>query len=132
MLLHHPCMSWGCFWPREVEGFNLPPWTGQLAGAPAQEWEVLDLSPDTWCPQMRDACYEVLISAPIKRILCNWERRGKCATAEIYLEFVIFCFSRVLLCLKRALRIANAAQQMANVTRGSSGSATLFVEILNK
>ncbi|KAJ9703784.1 hypothetical protein PVL29_005175 [Vitis rotundifolia] len=39
---------------------------------------------------------------------------------------------RVLLCLKRALRIANAAQQMANVTRGSSGSATLFVEILNK
>ncbi|KAG1347523.1 vacuolar protein sorting-associated protein 35B [Cocos nucifera] len=39
---------------------------------------------------------------------------------------------RVLLCLKRALRIANAAQQMANVTRGSSGSVTLFIEILNK
>ncbi|KGN60048.1 vacuolar protein sorting-associated protein 35B isoform X1 [Cucumis sativus] len=39
---------------------------------------------------------------------------------------------RVLLCLKRALRIANAAQQMANVTRGSSGPVTLFVEILNK
>ncbi|KAK1289588.1 Vacuolar protein sorting-associated protein 35B [Acorus calamus] len=39
---------------------------------------------------------------------------------------------RVLLCLKRALRIANAAQQMANVTRGSSGSVALFVEILNK
>lgn len=39
---------------------------------------------------------------------------------------------RVLLCLKRAIRIANAAQQMANVTRGNSGSATLFVEILNK
>ncbi|XP_062164060.1 vacuolar protein sorting-associated protein 35B-like isoform X2 [Alnus glutinosa] len=39
---------------------------------------------------------------------------------------------RVLLCLKRALRIASAAQQMANVTRGSSGPVTLFVEILNK
>ncbi|XP_030950779.1 vacuolar protein sorting-associated protein 35B-like isoform X2 [Quercus lobata] len=39
---------------------------------------------------------------------------------------------RVLLCLKRALRIANAAQQMANVTRGNSGPVTLFVEILNK
>ncbi|KAL7583392.1 vacuolar protein sorting-associated protein 35B isoform X1 [Lactuca sativa] len=39
---------------------------------------------------------------------------------------------RVLLCLKRALRIANAAQQMASVARGSSGPVTLFVEILNK
>ncbi|XP_061363702.1 vacuolar protein sorting-associated protein 35B-like [Gastrolobium bilobum] len=39
---------------------------------------------------------------------------------------------RVLLCLKRALRIANAAQQMANVAKGSSGPVTLFVEILNK
>ncbi|KAG7966824.1 hypothetical protein I3843_08G067600 [Carya illinoinensis] len=39
---------------------------------------------------------------------------------------------RVLLCLKRALRIANAAQQMINITRGSSGPVTLFVEILNK
>ncbi|CAH1413679.1 unnamed protein product [Lactuca virosa] len=39
---------------------------------------------------------------------------------------------RVLLCLKRALRIANAAQQMANVTKGSSGSVLLFIEILNK
>ncbi|XP_022772633.1 vacuolar protein sorting-associated protein 35B-like isoform X2 [Durio zibethinus] len=39
---------------------------------------------------------------------------------------------RVFLCLKRALRIANAAQQMANVARGSSGPVTLFVEILNK
>ncbi|TMW88113.1 vacuolar protein sorting-associated protein 35B-like isoform X1 [Solanum pennellii] len=39
---------------------------------------------------------------------------------------------RVLLCLKRSLRIANAAQQQANVTRGSSGPVTLFVEILNK
>ncbi|XP_030453469.1 vacuolar protein sorting-associated protein 35B isoform X1 [Syzygium oleosum] len=39
---------------------------------------------------------------------------------------------RVLLCLKRALRIANAAQQMASVTRGSTGPVTLFVEILNK
>ncbi|XP_047972631.1 vacuolar protein sorting-associated protein 35A-like [Salvia hispanica] len=39
---------------------------------------------------------------------------------------------RVLLCLKRALRIANAVQQMANATRGSSGSALLFIEILNK
>ncbi|GAB2287640.1 Vacuolar protein sorting-associated protein 35B [Dionaea muscipula] len=39
---------------------------------------------------------------------------------------------RVLLCLKRSLRIANAAQQMANATRGSSGPVTLFVEILNK
>ncbi|KAL6295548.1 hypothetical protein ACE6H2_003690 [Prunus campanulata] len=32
----------------------------------------------------------------------------------------------------RALRIAIAAQQMASVTRGSSGTVTLFVEILNK
>ncbi|KAL3845003.1 hypothetical protein ACJIZ3_002406 [Penstemon smallii] len=39
---------------------------------------------------------------------------------------------RVLLCLKRALRIANAAQQMASATRGSSGSVVLFIEILNK
>ncbi|XP_050363215.1 vacuolar protein sorting-associated protein 35B isoform X1 [Argentina anserina] len=39
---------------------------------------------------------------------------------------------RVLLCLKRALRIANASQQMVSVTRGSSGPVTLFVEILNK
>ncbi|WOL15216.1 hypothetical protein Cni_G23997 [Canna indica] len=39
---------------------------------------------------------------------------------------------RVLLCLKRALRIANAAQQMANATRGSSGPVILFIEILNK
>lgn len=41
-------------------------------------------------------------------------------------------YDRVLLCLKRSLRIANAAQQQANVTRGSSGPVTLFVEILNK
>ncbi|GMN29010.1 hypothetical protein TIFTF001_002263 [Ficus carica] len=39
---------------------------------------------------------------------------------------------RVLICLKRALRIANAAQQMSNAARGSTGSSTLFVEILNK
>ncbi|KAL2632770.1 hypothetical protein R1flu_004249 [Riccia fluitans] len=39
---------------------------------------------------------------------------------------------RVLLCLKRALRIANAAQQMSSATRGSNGPITLFVEILNK
>ncbi|CAH9085019.1 unnamed protein product [Cuscuta europaea] len=39
---------------------------------------------------------------------------------------------RVLLCLKRALRIANAAQQMSSASRGSSGSVTLFIEILNK
>ncbi|KAL4556095.1 hypothetical protein LXL04_038736 [Taraxacum kok-saghyz] len=39
---------------------------------------------------------------------------------------------RVLLCLKHALRIANPAQQMANVARGSSEPVTLFDEILNK
>ncbi|XP_074294501.1 vacuolar protein sorting-associated protein 35A-like [Silene latifolia] len=39
---------------------------------------------------------------------------------------------RVLLCLKRALKIANAAQQMANATRGKGGSVMLFIEILNK
>ncbi|KAH1065818.1 hypothetical protein J1N35_030805 [Gossypium stocksii] len=39
---------------------------------------------------------------------------------------------RVLLCLKRALRIANAAQQMASIARDSSGPVTLLVEILNK
>ncbi|KAL4587364.1 hypothetical protein LXL04_000233 [Taraxacum kok-saghyz] len=38
---------------------------------------------------------------------------------------------RVLLCLKHALRIANPAQQMANVARGSSEPVTLFDEILN-
>ncbi|KAF9683161.1 hypothetical protein SADUNF_Sadunf05G0183700 [Salix dunnii] len=37
-----------------------------------------------------------------------------------------------LLCLKRALRIASAAQQMANAISGTSGPVTLFVEILNK
>jgi len=39
---------------------------------------------------------------------------------------------RVLLCLKRALKIANSAQQVANTARGSTGSVTLFIEILNK
>ncbi|KAF4377617.1 hypothetical protein G4B88_006897 [Cannabis sativa] len=39
---------------------------------------------------------------------------------------------RVLICLKRALRIANTAQQMSSATRGSTGSVALFVEILNK
>ncbi|KAE9612933.1 hypothetical protein Lal_00027728 [Lupinus albus] len=39
---------------------------------------------------------------------------------------------RVLLCLKRALRIANAAQQMSNAARGSTGSVMLFIEIMNK
>ncbi|XP_073058103.1 vacuolar protein sorting-associated protein 35A-like isoform X1 [Primulina eburnea] len=39
---------------------------------------------------------------------------------------------RVLLCLKRAQRIANAAQQMSSATRGSSGSVLLYIEILNK
>ncbi|RZC44941.1 hypothetical protein C5167_037894 [Papaver somniferum] len=34
--------------------------------------------------------------------------------------------------MNRALRIANAAQQMASATRGSGGPVTLFVEILNK
>ncbi|KAF2310139.1 hypothetical protein GH714_006708 [Hevea brasiliensis] len=46
--------------------------------------------------------------------------------------FSIFSTNLVLLCLKRALRIANAAQQMATVTRGSGGPVILFVEILNK
>lgn len=50
---------------------------------------------------------------------------------EIYNLLPLGCY-RVLLCLKRSLRIANAAQQQANVTRGSSGPVTLFVEILNK
>ncbi|CAI9301469.1 unnamed protein product [Lactuca saligna] len=39
---------------------------------------------------------------------------------------------RILLCLKRALKIANVAQQMANVAHGSSSPITLFVEILKK
>ncbi|CAK7334207.1 unnamed protein product [Dovyalis caffra] len=39
---------------------------------------------------------------------------------------------RVLICLKRALRIANAAQQMSNAARGNTGSVSLFIEILNK
>ncbi|XVE87460.1 hypothetical protein DITRI_Ditri18aG0119200 [Diplodiscus trichospermus] len=39
---------------------------------------------------------------------------------------------RVMPCLKRALRIANAAQQMSNAARGSMGPVSLFVEILNK
>uniref|UniRef100_A0A6N2LCX6 Vacuolar protein sorting-associated protein 35 n=1 Tax=Salix viminalis TaxID=40686 RepID=A0A6N2LCX6_SALVM len=43
-----------------------------------------------------------------------------------------FSNARALLCLKRALRIANAAQQMANAINGTSGPVTLFVEILNK
>lgn len=47
-----------------------------------------------------------------------------------WLLFFLEC--RVLLCLKRALRIANAAQQMANIARGISGPVILFIEILNK
>lgn len=43
-----------------------------------------------------------------------------------------FLLGRVLLCLKRALRIANAVQQMSSATRGTNGPVTLFVEILNK
>lgn len=43
-----------------------------------------------------------------------------------------FPLCRVLLCLKRALKIANAAQQMANATRGSGGLVMLFIEIINK
>lgn len=39
---------------------------------------------------------------------------------------------RVLRCLKRALKIANSAQQMTSAARGSTGSVTLFIEILNK
>lgn len=51
----------------------------------------------------------------------------------LYIDSVLCpAICRVLLCLKRALRIANAAQQMASATRGSSGPVTLFVEILNK
>lgn len=45
---------------------------------------------------------------------------------------IVYISTRVLLCLKRALRIANAAQQMANAARGSGGSVSLFIEILNK
>ena len=51
--------------------------------------------------------------------------------AVLLVIHVIFGY-RVLLCLKRALRIANASQQMASAVRGSSGPVTLFVEILNK
>ena len=43
-----------------------------------------------------------------------------------------FLHGRVLLCLKRAVRIANAVQQMSSATRGTNGPVTLFVEILNK
>ncbi|CAH8268240.1 unnamed protein product [Arabidopsis lyrata] len=41
---------------------------------------------------------------------------------------------RVVLCLKRAQRIADAVQQMANASRGTSstGSVALYVELLNK
>jgi vacuolar protein sorting-associated protein 35 len=45
---------------------------------------------------------------------------------------IYFFWTRVLICLKRALRIANAAQQMSNAARGNTGSVLLFVEILNK
>ncbi|ESQ45384.1 hypothetical protein EUTSA_v10010136mg [Eutrema salsugineum] len=41
---------------------------------------------------------------------------------------------RVVLCLKRAQKIADAVQQMANASRGNSstGSVALYVEVLNK
>ncbi|CAI9269506.1 unnamed protein product [Lactuca saligna] len=39
---------------------------------------------------------------------------------------------RVLLFLKRVKKIANVAQQMANVAHGSSSPVTLFFEILKK
>jgi hypothetical protein len=70
-----------------------------------------------------------------EHILCDLDHyKNDHAPLNLLLTFVIiFQFlSRVLLCLKRALRIANAAQQMANAARGSTGSVTLFVEILNK
>ncbi|KAK6125918.1 hypothetical protein DH2020_040336 [Rehmannia glutinosa] len=55
------------------------------------------------------------------------------ATGLVLSQYVISqCSFRVLLCLKRALRIANAVQQMANATRGGSGSVVLLIEILNK
>ncbi|KAK6150276.1 hypothetical protein DH2020_015208 [Rehmannia glutinosa] len=55
------------------------------------------------------------------------------ATGLVLSQYVISqCSFRVLLCLKRALRIANAVQQMANATRGRSGSVVLLIEILNK
>lgn len=77
--------------------------------------------------------FGLMIRMPLKM------EKGKCSKIQLlYLTSCIkvttanaFCY-RVLLCLKRALRIANAAQQMASVTRGNSGPVTLFVEILNK
>ena len=51
--------------------------------------------------------------------------------SSIYSLFA-WLWTRVMLCLKRALRIANAAQQMSNATRGSTGPVSLFIEILNK
>lgn len=38
----------------------------------------------------------------------------------------------VLLCLKRSLKIANKAQEMASAAHAESVSSTLFVEVLNK
>lgn len=52
---------------------------------------------------------------------------------QSYLYIFLCTFEiRVLRCLKRALKIANSAQQMTSAARGSTGSVTLFIEILNK
>lgn len=73
--------------------------------------------------------YLMLISSAL--VVWNFSFSCLFHTKEIWHTGSMFDY-RVLLCLKRSLRIANAAQQMANVARGSSGPITLFVEILNK
>lgn len=92
---------------------------------------------NNWCQAVLArfliSCIQVLTTIYLS-YFCKW---FYCVMKSVWMMFLTYLFLlwgvfRVLLCLKRALRIANAAQQMANVTRGSSGPVTLFVEILNK
>ncbi|KAG5530183.1 hypothetical protein RHGRI_030527 [Rhododendron griersonianum] len=82
-------------------------------------------------------CYDLFVRFTVARSSIVPSEKIRCLVGfsliwDCYDLFVRFTVARVLLCLKRALRIANAAQQMANATRGSSGSVSLFIEILNK
>lgn len=76
------------------------------------------------------SCQHVTGYAPHLVFALNLDEIEKPWVLLIYLFPLLL--TRVLLCLKRALRIANAAQQMSNAARGTAGSVTLFVEILNK
>lgn len=73
----------------------------------------------------------VIVPSLLIKILEKLYREVGISAFCILIVFSVLPFAGFF-CLKRALRIANAAQQMASATRGSSGPVTLFVEILIK